>query len=263
MSALRTVRQLATASLRLRLPTPAARLSLLAARPTVTRAFSASARSLKATPATTQLAQKLKEELEYEKHASKESGGDQLPEFLGKFIEAGVWDIQDTPGNDEVFLTRTFGDEKIRVMFSIADLQSLGDEEEGSDDEPSEPPVTELRVSLSIGKTTHSGALNADLYCANGVFQIANWAFYSSARIGQELSIESDFARRTRALHRTFGALSSFETLDIALQEHFENFLHERGIDEELAAFVPEYAQWKEQREYLEWLKGVGSFIGA
>jgi len=39
-----------------------------------------------------------------------------------------------------------------------------------------------------------------------------------------------------------------FETLDLNLQEEFERFLQERGINESLALFVPEYAQYKEQK---------------
>jgi complement component 1 Q subcomponent-binding protein, mitochondrial len=39
-----------------------------------------------------------------------------------------------------------------------------------------------------------------------------------------------------------------FETLDLNLQEEFERFLQERGINESLASFVPEYAQYKEQK---------------
>ncbi|KAJ7255810.1 mitochondrial glycoprotein [Mycena haematopus] len=202
------------------------------------------------------LAQKLREEISYEDQLAKDSK-EQTPEFLANFLEAGTWDIKDTPGNDEVFLTRKFGDESIRLMFSIADLQGMEDEDEGTDDEANEPPPTELRVSLSISKSTHDGALNADMYCANDAFQIANCAFFASARIGQELSIESDFARRTIYT----GPL--FETLDTGLQERFEEFLRERGIDEGLAAFVPEYAQWKEQREYVQWLKKVESFVNA
>ena len=70
----------------------------------------------------------------------------------------------------------------------------------------------------------------------------------------------------SRSLHRPTGAISGsffhhrraralklclcqFETLDLNLQEEFERFLlQERGIDESLALFVPEYAQYKEQK---------------
>ena len=39
-----------------------------------------------------------------------------------------------------------------------------------------------------------------------------------------------------------------FETLDVGVQEEFERYLQERGVDESLAAFIPEYAEHKEQK---------------
>jgi hypothetical protein len=42
--------------------------------------------------------------------------------------------------------------------------------------------------------------------------------------------------------------LCQFETLDLNFQEEIEKFLQERGINESLAFFVPEYAQHKEQK---------------
>jgi len=177
---------------------------------------------------------------------------------LASFQQQGVWEILDTPGNDEVFLTRKFGDENIRVMFSIADLQDF--EDELDDEEPTEDGVAkeapvELRVSLSITKTSVPGALNVDLYCTDGAFQPATVSFYKDSKIGTELSIESDFARRTLYTG------PPFEMLDVGLQENMEAFLLERGINEALARFVPEYAQYKEQAEYVQWLEDVGKFV--
>lgn len=42
--------------------------------------------------------------------------------------------------------------------------------------------------------------------------------------------------------------LQQFDTLDVAVQEEFERFLQERGINESLAMFIPEYAEYKEQK---------------
>ena len=39
-----------------------------------------------------------------------------------------------------------------------------------------------------------------------------------------------------------------FDTLDISLQDEFDKFLQERGIHQTLAYFVPEYAEYKEQK---------------
>ncbi|KAK7044395.1 mitochondrial glycoprotein [Favolaschia claudopus] len=257
-AALRTVRRLAPLS-RLSLRSqPVQRISPRLATLIGTRTFHASTSSLRQSKVSTQLAEKLGEEISYEAEMAKDVDPESVPQFLADFMETGTWDVQDTAGNDEVFLTRKFGDESIRVMFSIADLQSIPEEDEEvvEGEEEEESPI-ELRVSLSISKPSHEGAMNADLYCTSNAFQIANWGFYQSARIGQDLTIESDFARRTVYT----GPM--FETLDAGLQENFESFLRERGIDEKLAEFVPQYAQYKEQREYVDWLKNVESFVKA
>jgi complement component 1 Q subcomponent-binding protein, mitochondrial len=67
----------------------------------------------------------------------------------------------------------------------------------------------------------------------------------------------------------------------VGVQEEFEKFLQERGINESLALFIPEYAEYKEQKvrrgheywellhsvlttrrqEYARWLKNVKAFI--
>lgn len=49
-----------------------------------------------------------------------------------------MWEIEDKAGADEVALTRKFGNEKIRVLFSIADIDnqpetSSASEESGAD----------------------------------------------------------------------------------------------------------------------------------
>jgi Mitochondrial glycoprotein len=48
----------------------------------------------------------------------------------------------------------------------------------------------------------------------------------------------------------------------VGVQEEFEKFLQERGINESLALFIPEYAEYKEQKvrrghEYWELLHSV------
>jgi hypothetical protein len=44
---------------------------------------------------------------------------------------------------------------------------------------------------------THPGALHADLYCADGAFDVANVAYHKDARVATELNIASDWERRT------------------------------------------------------------------
>mmetsp|Transcript_26111 Transcript_26111/g.34300 ORF Transcript_26111/g.34300 Transcript_26111/m.34300 type:complete len:254 (-) Transcript_26111:191-952(-) len=52
-----------------------------------------------------------------------------------------------------------------------------------------------------------------------------------------------------------------FDELDPSLQEAFIQYLEERGINSNLGAWVVMYADYKEQREYMNWLEKVQSFV--
>ena len=42
--------------------------------------------------------------------------------------------------------------------------------------------------------------------------------------------------------------LFQFETLDVGVQDEFDKFLQERGVNENVATFIPDYAAHKEQQ---------------
>lgn len=46
------------------------------------------------------------------------------PPFLQAFKNQGIWTVEDKAGADEVALSRKFGNEEIRVLFSIADIDN-------------------------------------------------------------------------------------------------------------------------------------------
>ncbi|KAF7797345.1 hypothetical protein EIP86_008540 [Pleurotus ostreatoroseus] len=286
MSATRALRQLAVTSSRTFAPRTLARVALPAFRAAavpapVVRAFSVSARRLGEGASDVALSQKLAEELKYE----KEAGTPSEPEFLTKFKSHNVWKIEDTLGNDEVALTRHFGNESIRLMFSIVDIQAdqeaeFEETEEGQE-EDQEAPIHSypIRCSFTITKNSVPGSMSIDAMCQDGGFVIDNISFYTDAKIGTELTAEADWKRRGLYIG------PQFDTLDVTVQEQFEKFLEERGIDETLAAFIPEYAEHKEQKaqtrcvmdvawlwscvltwvlqEYVSWLQNVKQFVEA
>lgn len=47
------------------------------------------------------------------------------------------------------------------------------------------------------------------------------------------------------------------------MQTDFESFLEERGIDASLALFIPDLAEYKEQKEYVNWLANMKKFVEA
>lgn len=91
-------------------------------------------------------------------------------------------------------------------------------------------------------QSTGPGALNIDLSCQDGQFVIENISFYDDAKVGTELNVENDWKRRGLYIGPTF------DTLDVGLQDEFEKYLQERGINEAVASFIPEYCGYKEQQ---------------
>lgn len=267
MSALRALRQLATCSSRTlgartftrAAALPALRITAVPAASVAKRAFSVSARRFGEGASDVALGQKLGEELKYEKEAAP--AGE--PEFLTAFKAHGVWKIDDIAGNDEVALTRQFGNETIRLMFSIVDIQTeqetdFEELEEGQEADEDEPVHSyPIRCSFNITKSSAPGALSIDTMCQDGAFITDNISFYSDAKVGTELTAEADWKRRGLYIG------PQFDTLDVTVQEEFEKFLQERGISDTLAAFIPEYAEYKEQKEYVNWLQNVQKFVEA
>ncbi|KAL5523233.1 MAM33 [Sanghuangporus sanghuang] len=224
------------------------------------RQFSMSSALRKEGTTDVSLAQKLSEELAYEREATQ-SGP---PQFIQEFKSQGVWNIQDNVGADEVIFERTFGSENVRLMFSIADLDSNPETEyevegESESGEPASDSVTStpIRVAISITKRDVPGCLSIDAVCQDGAFLVENASFYPDAEIGTSLTAEADWKRRGLYLGPTF------ENLDPAVQDEFERYLDERGISESLALFIPDYAEYKEQTEYIRWLESVKKFVEA
>jgi complement component 1 Q subcomponent-binding protein, mitochondrial len=216
--------------------------------------------------------------------------------------------ITDKPGHEEVELTRQFGNETIKIVFSIADLNSLDESQQMEDDSaiPDEdysaqsggaqsksavnagrtaggniaqapedqiaPADTEdgeqsyndedagpsfpVRVNVTIEKDG-KGALQIETVAQDGMIMIDNVYFYVDGKLADVKTADLDFKRRGLYMGPPFG------NLDEDLQVHLERYLDERGVNTELALFVPDYIDWKEQKEYMGWLNNVKGFVSA
>lgn len=85
------------------------------------------------------------------------------------------------------------------------------------------------------------GCLNLDLMIQDGNFVVDNISFYDDAKVGTDLTAEADWKRRGLYIG------PQFDTLDVTVQEEFDHYLQERGIDGSLGQFIPQYAEYKEQ----------------
>ncbi|KZO95445.1 mitochondrial glyco protein [Calocera viscosa TUFC12733] len=200
------------------------------------------------------LASRLKEEIKYE----AEQAPAKTPDFLRTFREEGVWEIKEKEGSEDVELLRTFGNESIRVFFSIADIDNDQPQFQGEEGEEEIPPSPyAVRCTATITKP-EGGALVVELTAEEGgAFIIDGVSYYADERLANDMSMQAELDRRGVYIG------PQFDNLDVQVQEEFEKYIQERGINEELAAFIPDFAEYKEQKEYVKWLDNVTNFIEA
>ncbi|KAH8108802.1 mitochondrial glycoprotein, partial [Phellopilus nigrolimitatus] len=90
-------------------------------------------------------------------------------------------------------------------------------------------------------RTSPPGAINVNALCQDDAFLVENVSSYGDTRVGAELTSEADWKHRGLYLGPTF------ENLDPGVQDEFERLLDERGVNESLTLFIPDYAELKEQ----------------
>jgi complement component 1 Q subcomponent-binding protein, mitochondrial len=76
----------------------------------------------------------------------------------------------------------------------------------------------------------------------DGIFVIDNVSFYPDSALATELSAEADWKRRGLYMG------PKFSNLDETVQSDFDTFIEERGLNTNLALFIPDLAEWKEQK---------------
>lgn len=194
------------------------------------------------------------------------------PPAIQEFIKNGPFTVTDIEGNDEVVLERKFGNETIRIVFSVSDMNNMDDSEPESFDETedqqptstsTEPEPEEeedgasfpVRCHITIQKDSAEAVLALDTVTQDGIFVIDNMVLYSNIEMATGNSAEHDWQRREKYMG------PPFSNLDEDLQILMERYLEERGINTSLALFVPDYVDYKEGREYESWLQGLQKFI--
>jgi complement component 1 Q subcomponent-binding protein len=267
--------------------------SILSARPTSflrtqqVSAFSTSMlRKAMAGEVDEEVSAKLASEIDFEKDVKQ---NEPVPASIKDFLDNSAFKVEDIPGREDVILTRTFGEEKITVSFSIADLHNyepdmmedqamedeLDDIESGRNQQDQRGGAADLaeeanedleagadeaavpcRLNIVIEKP-NKGALNIEALAQDGAIVVENLYYYADAKLAHSAD-----ANAVHAAQDTYPG-PPFGSLDEDLQVLVDRFLEERGIDQAMAVFIPDYVDVKEQREYLRWLNNVKTFIDA
>jgi len=123
-----------------------------------------------------------------------------------------------------------------------ANRQELVDEQD-----PNTEPSFPTRINVMIEKVG-KGTLQMETTAQDGEVVIDNVYYFRDAELADAKTAELDWKRKNLYEGPPFG------NLDEELQMLLERYLDERGINTALAMWVPEYIDFKEQREYLGWL---------
>ncbi|KAI8324071.1 mitochondrial glycoprotein [Martensiomyces pterosporus] len=215
------------------------------------------------------LSHTLAEEIDYETKQAAEEGE---PEFIQAFANKTGFKLRSTVGSNQVVMTKQFGTETVTIAFDvseilniddpIADIEVYRENEQGeavkeaekkSEDTPEDFPINFTATFAKPG----APVLHMELECEEGEIGVNHMTFLPDEETAVSSTVEKDWARKQAYFGPIYGQLSD------DLKENIDEFLTERSVDTALTLFMQDYIEFKEQKEYLNWLSSFKKFIDA
>ena len=122
------------------------------------------------------------------------------------------------------------------------------DEQRQDEDEQRELSGFPVQLNVTITKPG-KGAIQITATADDGMIEVEDVFYFQKAELAEPDTAEKWHARQPIYAGPPFG------NLDSDLQAMLERYLDERGVNSQLATFVPDYVDYKEQREYVQWLE--------
>jgi complement component 1 Q subcomponent-binding protein, mitochondrial len=196
---------------------------------------------------------KLRDILKTEQKMEKEQY-EQIDTIKTFLKETPQWAFTDSDGDVSLTLKRSMGDKEVTLEWQLVspfggDFEDMPEEGEEQNQEMPAMESTDFTITIQ-DKAGEKGLI---YYCQ------------TAAGEGHRYVIGNVRSFATKEEKESVSAYNGpdFEDLDDTLQESFDEFLAEHGINDEVCDFIDATAVDKEQREYMRWLKNVESFIQA
>ncbi|CEL96950.1 unnamed protein product [Vitrella brassicaformis CCMP3155] len=177
---------------------------------------------------------------------SHEKSQYEKPPIIQRFLDKKEWKFEEKTADVNMVLTKEVDGTKVSVEFQLS--TPYNPEDEGGEGEGGEES-TPTDFSITVEKKDSTGVI---FYCTTDStdpshrFMIGNVKYFATAE-------EKDNASSYNG--------PEFEDLDESMQERMDEWLATLGVGEELCDFIDACAVDKEQREYMNWLTGIKSFI--
>lgn len=185
-----------------------------------------------------------------------------LDESFKTYIEQNNIEIVNTDGKVLAELVKKVGDETLHIYFDVLrisqtsyQLKQMQDQMEDSeylDEEVADMAHADVNVVIVKGKSATGFDLSLSLIDSS--FSVAAITYFEDASIALSDSPEAGAIRDLKYSGPDFGNLAE------ELQEAINQYLHSRGLDNNLAEFILAYSGVKENNEYLDWLENLKKF---
>jgi len=157
------------------------------------------------------------------------------------FLKKTEFKLVDSPGDVNMVLERALGDKNVKVEWQLSSPFNPDEMEGEEGGESFDQEATDFMVSV---ETKEKGA-GVTFYCSTQTgedhrYVIGNVKAYGNAEERDSVSAYTG---------------PEFEDVDENLQEAFDEYLAELGVNNEVCDFIDAYALDKEQQEYIRWLK--------
>lgn len=171
---------------------------------------------------------------------------------------SNVMKINEVPGDMLVTLTRNHGEnEVIQVEFECDDVEEEDDNNEAAVDEENEEEAERHESDDSSEEDT------LPQVAFTAAITRGDTSMHFECLAGEGLIVEKVTVLSANEDDRSETAYSGpyFDELEPSMQSAFMSYLDERYINDDLALFIAEYAEVKEQQEYVTFLEKATKFI--
>lgn len=159
------------------------------------------------------------------------------------------WEVSHVPGTTKFRLIKTFEDEKLEII-----LSSVQEAKAPSGDSESSGSNTSSMGNIVLLVQKGSETMRFGLSIEDQELVLDTVGHFKDGAVPKGDSPQAEMVRKT--LYP--GPL--IHELDSHFVDQFLNYLEVRGVDDNLAVFITEYAFWMEQQEYEGWLEAVANF---
>lgn len=194
-----------------------------------------------ASAAAGKVAQTVQSELKHEEEQYEQ------PKEIKTFLANSDFKFVDEDGDVNMMLERSVGNKVARIEWQLTNPYAPEGDMEGEEDGGQE--ATEFVITVENKEGT------------SGV------SFYCSTQGGEDHRYIIGHVKNYSTAEEKEGVSSyngpDFEDIDDKLQESFDEYLAEVGMNNEVCDFIDAMALDKEQREYIRWLQNTKKFLEA